>query len=117
MTRTKEDLEAAVKAAKNALAFAESELAAFEQSPENYRYESLDDAGELEYELGDRAGEDCEGSFNVGNDEYRQEFYVGDKKYVAILYDIFYNRHDKRYYYIDGSKFRIEDEDGEIHTA
>jgi hypothetical protein len=115
-TRTKEDLEAAVNSARNALAFAEKELLEFERSPNNFRFDNLDDAFELEWELRDRASEDCEGSYNVGDDEYRQEFYIDDKKYTAVLFNIEYNRHDKRYYYVDYAKFRIEDEDGIIHT-
>lgn len=105
-------LKLAVTEARAALEKAEAALAEFEQSPENFRYDDLDDAGELEWDLRERASEDCEGSYNCGADEYRQEFYVGDTKYVAILHDIFYNRHDKRYYFIEESKFRIEDMEG-----
>jgi hypothetical protein len=109
---TKEALERRVADARADLALAERELQEFERSPENFRYEDLEEASELEWDLRERASEDCEGSYNCGDDEYRQEFYVGDKKYVAILYQIFYNRHDKRYYFVDGSNFRIEDEAG-----
>jgi len=117
MTNKQEILKRAVEEARAELVKAEAELQKFERSPENFRYEDLDDAfDDLEWTLSGRASEDCEGSYNVGDDEYRQEFYVGDKKYVAILYKIEYNRHDKRYYYVDGSKFRIEDEDGNVHT-
>lgn len=110
--RTKQDLEAAVKAARLAYEFAQKELADFEQSAENHRYATIQEGFYLEDDLTDRASEDCEGSYNIGADEYRQEFIVDDKKYVAILYDIEYNRHDKRYYFVDGHKFRVEDEEG-----
>jgi hypothetical protein len=117
MIDKEEILNRAVEEARAALAKAEAELEAFLRSPERFRYEDLDEAYELEWDLLERAGEDCEGSYNVGHDEYRQEFYIGDKKYVAILFKIEYNRHDKRYYYVDGHKFRIEDEDGNVCTA
>ena len=54
--------------------------------------------------LQDRAAEDCEGSYNCGNDEYTQEFMVGDVKYLATM-TFEYGRHDKTYYYIDSSKY------------
>lgn len=108
MTQKREDLVAAVKSAKLALAFAESELTEFDEAPENNRYATLDDAYELEEVLRDRAYEDCQGAYNVGDSEYRQEFFVGDKRYIAIA-EVEYNRHDKTYYYIDGFEFRIEE--------
>lgn len=110
--KTKQELESAVKAAKADLLKAESALLAFERSPENYRFESLIEGFYLEDDLSGRAAEDCEGSHNVGADEYRQQFYVGDALYTAILYNIEYNRHDKRYYFVDGYKFRVEDAEG-----
>ena len=39
-------------------------------------------------------------------DVYEQEFMVGDVVYVATL-KCEYNRHDKRYYYLDGQEFSI----------
>ncbi len=97
-----------VEDAKRALADAERALLEFERAPERNVFDSLDDAYDLEDELLERAAADCEGSHNVGHDEYRQGFYVGDTQYVAIL-TVEYNRHDRRYYYIDGHAFRIED--------
>jgi hypothetical protein len=107
---TKEELQHNVKEAEKALAYAQQQLFAFERSPDNFRYDSVDEATELEWDLRDQASEDCEGSYNVGADEYRQDCYIDGKLHTAILYAIEYNRHDKRYYFVDGSKFRIEDE-------
>ena len=36
------------------------------------------------------------------------EFIVDEKRYVAIL-EVEYNRHDKTYYFVDGSDFRVEE--------
>lgn len=108
MSEERKQLEANVAAAKAALEAAEGALAAFVMRPENWRFESIDEAGKLEYALLDRAHEDCEGSHNCGDDEYRQECFVGDRLHVAIL-TVEYNRHDKTYYYVDGHDFRVEE--------
>jgi hypothetical protein len=49
----------------------------------------------------------CEGSYCFGDDEYTQDFYVGDDLYRATL-TVEYNRHDKTYYYVDGDEFKTE---------
>lgn len=46
------------------------------------------------------AKEDCEGSYNVGCDEYTTLVQVKDKFY-SMTTRFEYNRHDKQYYYID----------------
>jgi hypothetical protein len=108
MSEERNQLEQNVTVARAALEAAEGALAAFDARPDNWRFESVDNAGRLEEVLLDRASDDCEGSHNCGDDEYRQQFYVGDKLHVAIL-TVEYNRHDKTYYYIDGHDFRIEE--------
>jgi len=102
---TKETLQQAVKDAQEALNAAQSALYAFETSAENNVFESIKAAcRKLETTLLDRAHEDCEGSYNCGDEEYTQEFIVDSVKYIASL-KCEYNRHDKTYYYVDGHKF------------
>jgi hypothetical protein len=105
---TRTELEDLVKQCKINLGLAEANLYKFDTLAENNVFESLDVAeAKLEDMLRERAHEDCEGAYNCGNDEYRQEFMVNNVKYVAIA-TFEYNRHDKTYYYIDGSDFRVE---------
>jgi nicotinamide phosphoribosyltransferase len=47
------------------------------------------------------AGADCEGSYNCGKEEYSREVKIGDE-YYRITFEFDYNRHDKKYYYVDG---------------
>jgi hypothetical protein len=108
MSEERKQLEANVAAAEVALKAAQDALTAFVARPENWRFDSVDDAGKLEIALLDLAHNDCEGSYNFGADEYRQQCYIGDKLYVAIL-TVEYGRHDKTYYYVDGHEFRIEE--------
>lgn len=105
---TRKELEDIIAQCKVNLELAEANLYKFDTLAENNLFESLEIAeSKLEDILYQRAREDCEGSYNCGNDEYRQEFMVAGEKYVAIAtYE--YNRHDKTYYYIDGSDFKIE---------
>ena len=57
--------------------------------------------------LEDLAGSDCEGSYNCGNPQYIQQFYVNDVLYEGIL-DVEYNRHDKTYYYVEETNFTVK---------
>ena len=101
------ELELNVQAARENLAEAIAELAVYERKAENNVYATLEEAYELEDKLADRAFDDCQGAHNCGDCEYRQAFMVDGVESVAI-YTPEYNRHDKTYYYIDGSDFRIE---------
>ncbi len=104
----REDYLGAIKRLEGELANARCALADFDAAAENNIFLTLEDAAGLEDILLERASEDCEGSHNCGLDEYRQEFMCDGKKYVAIL-DVEYNRHDKRYYYVDGHGFKIKE--------
>lgn len=53
------------------------------------------------------ASEDCEGAGNRGNSEYRMGFTVNGQVYIGVL-KVEYNRHDKTYYYIDGTDFTVQ---------
>lgn len=106
---TKEQLEAAVKVAEKDLAAAKFALEFYLDSPENNTFEDLEEAREeIEYKLCEKAGEDCEGSYNCGAEVYEQEFIVQGIHYLGTLY-CEYNRHDKTYYYLDGHKFKYEE--------
>lgn len=103
------ELKLAAKVAKDALEAATKLVKDAEALPENNVYPTLEEASwKVEGLLQYQAGEDCEGAGNCGADEYRQLFMVGDKTYVGI-YNPMYNRHDKTYYYVDGSEFRVEE--------
>ena len=104
---TKDELELAVKTAKDALAKAEKALELFEDNPENNVFEELDKAlCDIEWKLRYKASKDCEGSHNCGDEEYSLEFIVAGVHYIYIgKLECEYNRHDKKYYYLDYAKF------------
>jgi hypothetical protein len=99
------ELEAAISSAKSLLRDAEFNLSEFEARAENNVFETLEDAdGKIEDKLLAEAHADCEGSYNCGDESYTQDFMVGGLKYRGTL-NVEYNRHDKTYYYIDGSDY------------
>lgn len=104
----RQELQTVVDNLKTQLINAQIAVDVFDYSPENHRYATIDDAYELEDVLRNRAHEDCEGSYNCGQPEYTQGFYVGDKEYEATA-KVEYNRHDKTYYYIDGFDFSFKE--------
>lgn len=105
----KDNLIANIDSAKAALAQAEAALESFIASPENNVFESLEAAeADLEDRLNNKAYADCQGAYNCGDDKYEQEFIVDGKHYIATL-ECEYNRHDKTYYYIDGSEFSVRE--------
>ena len=106
--KTLTELEANVKAAEENLFLANKELSEFETSPENNVFESLADAESvIEDRLLARAENDCEIAGECGFDEYLQEFIVDGQHYIGTL-SVEYNRHDKRYYYVEEYKFRFD---------
>lgn len=105
MAKTKDELAADIAAAEQALAAAQAALIAWESDPQNNVFASLDEAAAaIEDALLDQAHEDCEGSYNCGNEKYTREFIVDGTTYIGTL-TVEYNRHDKTYYYVDGSEF------------
>ena len=106
---TKQELELSVSNAKAALATAEAALQAFNDAPENNRFDDLQVALDtIEDDLRSQAFEDCQGAYNCGSDSYSKEFYVGETLYRGTA-EFEYNRHDKTYYYIDGCTFTYEE--------
>lgn len=102
---TREELSTAIAAARAKLTDAQDALKAFEALAENNVFDTLDQAEyRVESMLERRAFLDCEGAGNCGLPEYTQAFMVAGVKYVGTL-KVEYNRHDKTYYYIDGTEF------------
>lgn len=66
-------------------------------------YATLEAAiGEVNEQHYEQAGEACEGSHCMGNDEYSDVVYItSEAKYYELTTKFEYNRHDKQYYYID----------------
>jgi nicotinamide phosphoribosyltransferase len=71
---------------------------------QQYRsFDSLEQAtAVLEDEVRDEASAACDGKHCMGSDTYARIARVDDK-YYEISFSIEYNRHDKTYYYVDGS--------------
>jgi hypothetical protein len=96
-----------VREAERALQVAIDERQEYLEAPERNVFETLEDASdELLETLLELASEDCEGSHCMGLDRYERLCYVGDVLHLAVL-TVEYNRHDKRYYYVDGHDFTI----------
>ncbi|WP_355586209.1 hypothetical protein [Xanthomonas cannabis] len=106
--RNREFWLSSIQSLENDLAHARDRLAEYDEAPERFQFDTVEDAsGVLGDVLWSRAHADCEGSYNCGDDEYRQECYVQGVKHVAI-FTADYNRHDKTYYYIDFWNCRVE---------
>lgn len=104
-----EELNEAVSKAQEALDLAKNYLLEYLVKPENNTFTDLEVASyKIEMDLEDRASNACEGSYRRGPDEYIQLFYVNDSLYKGTL-KVEYNRHDKTYYYIDGTDFLVEE--------
>lgn len=102
---SKEEITARLQAAQQAVAAIQTELDEFDSKAENNVFASLDEARyKVEDMLGGRAFQDCEGAHNCGQEEYTQLFMVDGVTYKGVL-KCEYNRHDKMYYYVDGSEF------------
>ena len=68
-----------------------------------FQFENHEGAEDIIKEtLQDKAHNDCEGSYNRGNDEYTQEYQLIDSDVVYLgKIEVEYNRHDKTYYFVD----------------
>jgi nicotinamide phosphoribosyltransferase len=74
---------------------------------DEYRsFETLEDASDaLEVDVRNEAHQACEGSHCYGESTYTRVAKVGDQFY-EFTFEVEYNRHDKTYYYVDGSAFK-----------
>lgn len=103
--KTKNDLILAVKEAEKALNVARNELLEWESLAEHNVFDDLDKAVyKIEARLYALANDDCEGSYNCGQEKYEQEFIVNGVRYLGTL-ECEYNRHDKTYYYVEHAEF------------
>ncbi len=101
----KEELKAKVKALQTEIAGLEKQIEEFDSAPEQNIFDSLEDAeGQITDRFSDIAHEQCEGAGNSGQPEFKQKFSVDGKFYEATV-SFEYNRHDKTYYYIDGTDY------------
>lgn len=108
-----EELKQNVFNAEKSLEEAKRILLEYEASPEMNTFEAVDNAiCKICDKLLSKAAEDCEGSYNCGNDEYSQDFYVDNEKYT-IKVQMDYGRHNKTYYYVCSSSFSMKKEGGE----
>ena len=106
---THEQLKTNVEEASKVLLKAKQALSQFETTPEFHTYNSVKGAEyKLENLLLNEAKEDCEGSYNIGQDEYEQEFIVDGKHYLFTL-KCEYDRYDKQYYYVYSSSYTVEE--------
>jgi hypothetical protein len=104
---TKQELLDNIKEAKILLNNAEYALEVFEDSLENNTFTDMQKAEYTVYDrLEDKARKACEGSYCYGDSEYVQEFIVNGVHYIGTL-SVDYNRHDKTYYYVDGTNWSV----------
>ena len=102
---TREELQSAVSKAEKALASAKAALLAFDTAPPNNNFASLEAAeDELTERLADAAADACDAPGCFGDDKYVAEFTVDGVAYIGTL-EVEYNRHDKKYYYVEKTTF------------
>lgn len=102
---TREFLVQQVADAKRWLSEVQALLDAFDSAAENNMFDTVDQAmATIEEKLRGLAHEDCEGSYNCGQEEYAQDFIVDGVTYTGKLV-CEYNRHDKTYYFLDHGEF------------
>jgi len=87
----------------------EAEIANLEQAGCNWVFETHYDA---EYHIREYyenvAYQACEGSYNRGDDEYEQSYQLIASDFIYQgVFKVEYNRHDKQYYYIDGTSYEF----------
>ena len=60
--------------------------------------------------LGNKAHNDCEGSYNCGQSKYTQEYQLidSDEVYLGKI-EVEYNRHDKTYYFVDEVEYSFSE--------
>jgi len=85
----------------------EASLLAFDDLLENNQYDDHDDAeAHIDERYQGIAREACEGSYCYGESEYKQRYQIkGSPTIYEATITFEYNRHDKTYYYIDGSDY------------
>lgn len=72
-----------------------------------FQFETHEDANDSLYEhLGEKASNDCEGSYIVGQDEYTQQYQlIGEDTIYEGKIEVDYSRHDKTYYFVEDIEY------------
>lgn len=100
-----EELTAQRKMYSAAISCINDEIARLQDHVDNHAYATIEKAETaICNKFESEANEACEGSGCMGCSEYVQQFTVDGKPYSGIV-RFEYNRHDKRYYYIDGGPY------------
>ena len=103
----KEQIAEEIAAHHKAIAKLEQSLDDFDSLIENNQYTDQKDA---EYSITNRfsciAYEQCEGAGNCGLPMFKQRYQItGNPNTFEATVEFEYNRHDKTYYYIDGTRY------------
>ena len=103
----KEQIAAEIASHYKTIAVLEQSLIDFDSLIENNQYDSHGIAERfIEERFSGIASEQCEGSYNCGNDQFQQRYQLTNNPNVfeaTVKFE--YNRHDKTYYYIDGTNY------------
>ena len=87
----------------------ESEIEDLELAACNWVFKTHEDAeSKIQNYYEDIANNACEGSYSYGCEEYEQTYQLEDSDFIyqGVL-KVEYNRHDKQYYYIDGTSYEF----------
>lgn len=95
---------AAITAAEVALHQATQALYDFDSRIENNVFKSLNEAESVLTNRFELIADAACGSYRYGSPAYTQEFIVDGERYEARI-EFDYNRHDKRWYYIDETRY------------
>ena len=101
---TKDETSAQIKFLNAKVVDLENQIEAFDSAIEQNQYK---DHKEAKLKISGRyeciASKECEGSYNYGADEYKQQYQIeGDARIFEASMTVEYGRHDKTYYYVDG---------------
>lgn len=104
---SKQQLQTEIKYHQDIISTLENEIEKFDSLLENNQF---DEHKMAEYAIRKRfsaiANEECEGAYNLGDDEYSQQYQIrGNEQVFTATVTFEYGRHDKTYYYIDGTTY------------
>lgn len=106
ITSKRLSLENKVEGAKDDLLYAQSQLIAFEEDPQNNIYTSIEEAHDLENILYDKAYQDCRKFAKGGEKFYSRKCLINGVRHEALLY--------VEYYEVDYDFYDIRDYTFEI---
>jgi hypothetical protein len=104
---TKSEMVSKIIILQNEIAVLEGQIEAFDSAIENNQYADHADAeSRITDRYSDIAHEQCEGAGNCGEPQFKQKYQIaGNPNLFEATVDFEYNRHDKTYYYIDGTDY------------